>query len=197
MINVICAVRRPLPYCPRPNAPGNPLTHASMDHRYNSLHFLIQNSNSYSLTSQTFLLQGSHTGPPPVMLWGGSPAAGQRPMSLPPLPPGGYLPPLPSSGYWPPPPPAGHLGHSSNTPPPPFGHGYWPLLLWALPAGGQAPPWILATTAFKFSYTFNCSIRKTSSCQTSPLVVHLCLQVSLFVGQTRLCRWGPKHGWIR
>jgi hypothetical protein len=53
-----------------------------MDHRYNSLPFSIQNSNSnsYSLTSQTFMVQGSHTGPPPVMPWGGSPTAWQPPM---------------------------------------------------------------------------------------------------------------------
>jgi hypothetical protein len=71
MINVICAVRKPLPYGLRPNTLGDPRPHASMDHRYISLHFSIQNSNSYSLTSQTFMIQGSHMGPPPVMPWGG------------------------------------------------------------------------------------------------------------------------------
>jgi hypothetical protein len=34
--------------------------HALTDHRYNSLPFSIQNSNSYSFMSQTFMLQVSH-----------------------------------------------------------------------------------------------------------------------------------------
>jgi hypothetical protein len=49
----------------------------SMDHRYNSLPFSIQNSNSYSLTSQTFMLKHSHMDPTPVMLWGRSPQPGR------------------------------------------------------------------------------------------------------------------------
>jgi hypothetical protein len=132
MINVICAVRRPLPIqfasqC----TPIIPQPHTLMDHKYNSLSFSIKNSNSYSCMSQTFMLQGSHTGPTPVMPWGGSPAAGR---------PSTWLPPSPPAGYLPPPPPAGHPGHSSSTPPSPLGQGYWPPP-WASPAGGQAPPW--------------------------------------------------------
>jgi hypothetical protein len=93
---------------------------------YNSLSFSIQNSNSYSSTSQTFMLQGSHMGLSPMMLWAGSPAAGQPPMWLPPSLPAGYWPPpplggywsqAPSGGYWSPPPPVGHPGQSSSTPP--------------------------------------------------------------------------------
>jgi hypothetical protein len=127
-----------------------PRPHPSMDHRNNSLHFLIQNSNSSLLTSQTFMLQGSHMTPPPMMQWRGSPVAGQPPTWPPPLPPGGYWPPLASGGYWPPPPPAGHTGQSSSTPTPPSGHGCWPPPPWAPPAGGQVtswgtPPWSTPT----------------------------------------------------
>jgi hypothetical protein len=123
-----------------PMYPVIPRSHASMDHRYNSLPFSIQNSNSYSLTSQTFMLQGSHMGPPPVMPWEGSPVAGQHPTW--PLPSSdGYWPPPPSSGYCPPLPPASHPGQSSNTPPPPFSYRYWSSPPWAPPAGGQVPPW--------------------------------------------------------
>jgi hypothetical protein len=91
--------------------------HSSMDHRYNSLPFSIQNLNSYSFMSQTFMLQDSHMGPPPMMPWGGSPVAGQPPTWPPPPPPVRYWPPPPSGGYWPPPPLVGHLGQSSSTPP--------------------------------------------------------------------------------
>jgi hypothetical protein len=124
-----------------PTHPTIPRPHASMDHRYNSLPFSIQNSNSYSLKSQTFMSLGSHTGPPPVMPSGGSPIARQPPTWPPPPPTGGYWPPPPSSGYWPPPPPAGHPGQSSSTPPPPFDYGYWlppPWAPWAPPVGGHA-----------------------------------------------------------
>jgi hypothetical protein len=62
------------------------------------------------------MLQGSHTSPPPVMLWGVSPTVGQPPMWLPPSPPSGYWLPPPSGRYWPPPPLAGHPGQSSSTP---------------------------------------------------------------------------------
>jgi hypothetical protein len=62
---------------------------------------------------------------------------------------------------------------------------------------------IVATVTFFFTTncksfvpTFNCSIRNTSKYQTSHLFVHLCLQTSFFVGQTRLHRWGSKHGRI-
>jgi hypothetical protein len=47
------------------------------------------------------MLQGSHTGPTPVMPWGGSPTAGQTSMLPPPSPP---------ARYWLPPPPADHPG---------------------------------------------------------------------------------------
>jgi hypothetical protein len=70
-------------------------------------------------------------GPTPVMLWGGSAAAGQT-LTWPPLPP--------AARYWLPWPPAGHPDQSSSTPPSLSGQGYWPLL-WAHLAGGQAPPW--------------------------------------------------------
>jgi hypothetical protein len=93
-----------------------PRPHASTDHKYNSLPFSIQNSNSYSFTSQTFMLQGSHMGPRPVIPWGGSPAAGQPLMWLPPSHP---------AGYWPPPPLAGHPIQCSSTPPPPSSQRYW------------------------------------------------------------------------
>jgi hypothetical protein len=109
-----------------------PRPHTSMDHRYNSLPFSIQNSNSYSSTSQTFMLQGSHMGPKPVMPWVGSPIAGQPLTWLPPLPPPAY-----SS---PPSPLVGHPGQSSSTPPPPLGHGYRPSP-WAPPTRGQASLW--------------------------------------------------------
>jgi hypothetical protein len=42
-----------------------------------------------SCTSQTFMLQGSHMGPTPMMPWGGSPAVEQT-STWPPPPPGGY-----------------------------------------------------------------------------------------------------------
>jgi hypothetical protein len=85
-----------------------PRPHTSMDHRYNHLPFSIQDSNSYSFTSHTFMLQGSHTGSTPVIPWGGSLAAEQPPTWLPPPPP---------AGYWPPLPPADHPGQSSSTSP--------------------------------------------------------------------------------
>jgi hypothetical protein len=75
-----------------------------------------------------------------VMSWGGSPTT-RQPLTSPPPPPGGYWLPQPSYGYWPPPPSAGHPDQSFSTPPPPFGRGYWPPLLWAPPARGQALPW--------------------------------------------------------
>jgi hypothetical protein len=160
--------------------PAIPRSHASMDYMYNSLHFSIQNSNSYSLTSQTFMLQGSHMGPPSVMPWGGSPAAGQPPTWPPAPPPGGYWPPPPSSGYWPPPPLANHLGQSSSTPPPTFrlrilaadtvGTSSWR----ASPAMGNASVdntdaaaaaiFFFASDSKSFVPTFNCSIHNTSKC---------------------------------
>jgi hypothetical protein len=60
-----------------------------------------------------------------------------------------------------------------------------------------------ATTFFftadckSFVHTFNCSIRNTSKCRTSCLLVHLYLQVSFFVDRAWL-RWrGSKHWRIR
>jgi hypothetical protein len=79
-------------------------------------------------------------GPPPVMLWRGSPVVGQPP-TWPPSPLGGYWPPPPSRGYWLPLPPTDHPSQSFSTPPPPSGYEYWPLPPWAPPTGGQAPPW--------------------------------------------------------
>jgi hypothetical protein len=117
--------------------------------------------------SQTFMLQGSHMGPTLVMPWGGSLAAGQPLMWLPPPPPAGYWPPPPAGRYCPPPPPADHPGQSSSTPPPHSGQGYWPPPPWAPPTGGQAslwgmPPWTTPTSQ--------------PQRPSSPLMVsHLCL----------------------
>jgi hypothetical protein len=69
------------------------------------------------------MLQDSHMGPTPMMLWGGSPTAGQTSTWLP-LPPAGYWLPPPPGGYWLPLPPVGHTGQSSSTPSPPLGQGY-------------------------------------------------------------------------
>jgi hypothetical protein len=115
--------------------------HGLMDHRYNSLPFSIQNSNSYSSMSQTFMLQRSHMGPPAMMSWAGSPAAGQPPTWQPPSPLAGYWPPPPSGRYWPPPLPVGHPGQSSSTPPPSSSQRYWSSPPWARPTQGQAPSW--------------------------------------------------------
>jgi hypothetical protein len=134
-----------------------PRPHALMDHRYNSLHFSIQNSNSYSFVSQTFMLQGSHMGPTPVMPWGGSLAVRQPPT----------WPSSPSGRYWPPPPPVDHSGQSSSTPPPPSGQGYWPLPPWAPLARGQALPWGMPPWT-----TLMLQPQWPSS---PPMVSHLCL----------------------
>jgi hypothetical protein len=45
--------------------------------------------------------------------------------------------------------------------------------------------------------SFNCSIRNTSKCQTSCLLIYLCLQASFFIGRTQLRQQGLKHGRIR
>jgi hypothetical protein len=71
-------------------------------------------------------------GPTPVMPWEGPPAVGQPPT---------WPPPPPLARYWPPPPPTGHTGQSSSIPLPPSSQVYWPSLLWAPPARGQAPLW--------------------------------------------------------
>jgi hypothetical protein len=97
MINVICAVHKPLPIWSVSQRTRR--SHASTDHKYNSLPFSIQNSNSYSFMSQTFMLQGSHMGPTLVMPWGGSPVAGQPPTWLQSPPPAGYCPPLYPAAY--------------------------------------------------------------------------------------------------
>jgi hypothetical protein len=116
-----------------PTRPTISRPHASTDHMYNSLPFSIQNSNSYSCMSQTFMLHDSHMGPTPVMPWRGSPAAGQPPTWPALSPPAGYWSPPPPTRYWPPLPLADHPGQSSNTPPAPFDQGYWP------------PPWMKPT----------------------------------------------------
>jgi hypothetical protein len=151
-----------------PTHPVIPQPHTLMDHRYNSLPFLIQNSNSYSLMSQTFMFQGSHTGPTPVIPWGGCPAARQPQTWPPPLPTVGYWPPPPLGGYWPPPPLAGHLLQSSSAPPPPFGQEYCPPQPWAPPARGQAPPWGMPPWM-----TPMLQLQRPSS--SPPTVSHLCL----------------------
>jgi hypothetical protein len=153
-----------------PTHPAIPRPHASMDHRHNSLPFLIYNSNYYSLMSQTFMLQGSHTGPPPMMSWGGSPADGEPLTWPPPPPPGGYWPPPLLCGYCLPPPLVGYPGQSSSTPPPPSSQGYWPPPPWAPLAAGQAPlwgmpPWMTPTPHRPFSPS---------------TVSHLCIYFQLF-----------------
>jgi hypothetical protein len=140
MTNVIHAVCKPLPI-----RSASQRTRRSLDPTLRRITgtiiflFSIQNSNSYSWTSQTFKLQGSHTGPTPVMPWGGSPAAGQTSTWPPPQPLAGYWPPPSPGRYWSPPPLAGYPGQSSSTPPPPSNQGYWPPL-WAPLARGHAPP---------------------------------------------------------
>jgi hypothetical protein len=120
-----------------PTHPVIPRSHASTDNRYNYLLFLIQNSNFYSFMSQTFMLQGSHTGPTPVIPWGGSPAAGQSPTWPPPPPPAGYWPPSLPAGCWRALHPAGHPCQSFSIPPPPSGQGYWPPPPWHLQLEGK------------------------------------------------------------
>jgi hypothetical protein len=173
--------------------------HGLMDHRYNSLPFSIQNSNSYSFMSQTFMLQGSHTSPPPMMLWARSPAAGQPPTWLPPPPLAGYWLPPPSGRYWPPPPPRPskpEFQHSSPT--------FRPGILAAAAVGtssSRASPavgnasvdntdaaavatFFFTTYDMSFVPTLNCSIRNTSKYRMSRLLVHLCLQASFFICRT-------------
>jgi hypothetical protein len=48
-----------------------------------------------------------------------------------------------------------------------------------------------------FVHPFNCYIHNMSKCRTTRLLIHLCLQVSLFVDRTWLYRCGSKHGRIR
>jgi hypothetical protein len=149
-------------------------------------------------------------GPPPVMPWGGSPAAKQHWTWSSSLPPGGYWPPPLLSGYWPPLPPIGHPGQSSSTTPPPFGYGYSAMgtSSWrATPAVGNASVDDTDTTAVatfffttdgkSFIPTFNYSIHNMSKCQTSRILIHFCLQASFIIGWTRIRRWGPKHGRVR
>jgi hypothetical protein len=115
-----------------PMHPMIPRPRALMDHRYNSLPFLIENSNSYSLTSQTFMLHGSHMGPAPVMSWRGSPTAEQPPMQV----DTGRQRLQVDTGH--------HCLQSAIQARVPAllpGHEYWPPPLWAPPARGQAPSW--------------------------------------------------------
>jgi hypothetical protein len=49
-----------------------------------------------------------------------------------------------------------------------------------------AVTFFFATDDKSFVPTFNCSICNTSKCRISRLLIHLCLQASFFVGQTRL-----------
>jgi hypothetical protein len=130
------------PYCLRPNTPRDHLTPCFDG------------------------LQGSHTGPTPVMLWRGSPAVGQPLTLSPPPSPAGYWPSPPPAGYWTTPPPIDHPGQNFNTPSPPSGQGYWSSPPWAPPAGGQAPPWGMPL------WTTLTPQRSSSSPLT---VIHLCL----------------------
>jgi hypothetical protein len=145
-----------------------PRPHDSMDHRYNSLPFSIQNSNSYSLMSQSFMLQGSHTGLPLMMPWGGSPTTGQPP-TWPLLPRGGYWPPPPLSGYWPPPPLASHPDQSCRASPT-VGNAFMDDT-----DTTAATTFFFTTDGKSFVPTFNCSIHNTSKCRTSRLLIHFCL----------------------
>jgi hypothetical protein len=178
------------PYGPQPNALAIPRPHALMDHSNSSLSFSIQNSNSYSFMNQTFMLQGSHMGPTSMMSWGGSPVAGQPPTWPPPLPPAGYRLPPPSGGYWPILPPAGHpdqspalLPHLSARDTSHHHRGH--LQLEGKPVVGNASvddTDVAAVATFfvvidgkSFVLIFNCSIRNTSKCRMSLLLIHLCL----------------------
>jgi hypothetical protein len=128
------------------------------------------------------MLQGSHTGPTPMMPWRGSPAVGQPLTWPPPLPPTGYWPPPPSGGYWPLPPPVGHPSQSFSTPVPPSGQGYWPPPPWAPPAGGQAPLW-----GMPLLMTLTPQPHRPSS--SPPMVSHLCiLSIALFVMRANIER---------
>jgi hypothetical protein len=53
-----------------------------------------------------------------------------------------------------------------------------------------------ATEGKSFVPTFNCSIHNTSKCQTSRLLIHLCVRASFFIDRMRLRQRGPKHGRI-
>jgi hypothetical protein len=60
-----------------------------------------------------------------------------------------------------------------------------------------AVTFFFTTDSKLFVLTFNCSIHNTSKCQTSRLLVQLCLQASFFIGRTRLSRRCSKHGRIQ
>jgi hypothetical protein len=151
-------------------------------------------------------------GPTPVMSWGESPVAGQPPTWPPPSPLARYWPPPPPAGYRLPPPPASHPDQSFSIPPPTFQPGILAVTVgtssWrASPVVGNASvDGINAASTMTFFFTidgkslvltFNCSIRNTSKCRTTRLLIHLCLQASFSIGQMRLHRYGSKHGRIR
>jgi hypothetical protein len=109
----------------------------------------------FLLTCQTFMLHGgSHTGPTPVISWGGSPVAGQTSM-------------------WPPPPPVGHPGQSSSSPLSPSGQRYlrasppppreqallWRMPLWTTltPQRPSSPPTVRHIFVHFNSYIHNLS----------------------------------------
>jgi hypothetical protein len=76
------------PYGLSPTALGDPST-PCLDGSQVKFSLFFNSEFKFLLISQTFMLQGSHTGPTPMMPWGGSPAAGQTSTRLP-LPPAGY-----------------------------------------------------------------------------------------------------------
>jgi hypothetical protein len=143
------------------------------------------------------MLQGSHTCPILMMSWGGSPASGQPPTWLPPLPPSWIL--ATTAFRW-------ILAATASNRPfrPEFQHSSLTFRLgilvvaavstssWrASPIVGNASVDNIDTTAAATFYfatdgksfvpTFNCFIRNVSKYRTSHLLVHLCLQASFFV----------------
>jgi hypothetical protein len=115
MINLVVPFAGLSPYGLCPAVPGDPST-PRLDGSQVKFSSFFNSEFKFLLMSQTFMLQGSHTSPTPVMPWGGSPTTGQTSTWLP-SPPAGYWPTSPLGRYWPPSPPARHLGQSSSTPP--------------------------------------------------------------------------------
>jgi hypothetical protein len=187
-------IRVPMhPVIPRPDA--------LMDHRYNSLPFSIQNSNSYSLTSQTFMLQGSHIGPPPRDIVGRV-SRSRAASNVTATAASSWI--LAATTFrW-----ILATTASSRLSRPEFQHSptFRPWILATAVVGHlqlegrltarnasvdnidttAATTFFFATAGKSFVPTFNCSIRNTSKWRTSHLLVHLCLQASFFIGRKRV-----------
>jgi hypothetical protein len=132
MINVICAVCRPLliwSASQRTRWSLDPMLRWITGITLFLFQFRIQIiiHSRVKLSCYMILIRAQQ----PVMPWGGSLTVGPPPT----------WPPPPSGGYWQPSPLAGHPGQSSSTPSPPSNQGYWPLPPWASPTGEQSPPW--------------------------------------------------------